>query len=261
MRTRLSQKPVLGKLKLAVPISVFLGLWEVVSRIGLVEASLFPPPTKVVVSLVAMLLSGVLIRDILISASRALVGYAMGSVSGISLGLLMGRSRLWSNLLFPIFQMLRPIPPITFVPFAILWFGIGEMSKYLLVFVAVFFTVWMNSYLGALRVEDVYIWAARSLGTKGKTLLAGVIFPAALPMIIAGLRNAVALAFYSLVAAEISGAFSGLAFRIELSHRYTQVDRMMACLIVLGVMSASADWLFRKGLERWAPWYEANAEA
>ena len=238
----------------------FFVLWEVVSRIELFEPTLFPPPTQVLVTFVKMLFSGVLVRDSLISASRATVGYFAGSITGISLGLLMGRSTVFRNILFPIFQMLRPIPPITYVPFAILWFGIGEISKYLLVSVAVFFIVWMNSYLGALRVDNTYVWAAKSLGATRKTLLTNIIFPAALPMIIAGLRNAVALAFYSLVAAELSGAFSGIAFRIELSHRYLQVDRMMACMVILGIMSATADWLFRRTLRKWAPWYETNTK-
>ena len=129
MRLALNNKRILDILRALSPILFFFVLWEVVSRIELVEPTLFPPPTQVLVTFVKMLFSGVLIRDSLISASRATVGYFAGSITGISLGLLMGRSTVFRNILFPIFQMLRPIPPITYVPFAILWFGIGEIRN------------------------------------------------------------------------------------------------------------------------------------
>jgi ABC-type nitrate/sulfonate/bicarbonate transport system permease component len=114
--------------------------------------------------------------------------------------------------------------------------------------------VWITTFLGVSRVEQTYVWAAASLGAGERQLLREVVFPAALPSIVAGLRTAVAIAFYCLVAAEIAGAFSGLAFRLDVSHTNLQVDRMFAGLIVLGIISATADRLFSALITRLFPW-------
>lgn len=107
-------------------------------------------------------------------------------------------------------------------------------------------------------MEKTYIWAARSLGAKNSRALYEIILPASLPFIIAGMRTSIAIAFYCLVAAEIAGAFSGVAFRVSVSHLVFRVDKMMAGLIVLGLMSAFADKLFTYLVHKFIPWYNVS---
>ena len=124
---------------------------------------LFPPPTKVAVALWDELINGTLILDLGMSTMRVVIGFVGGAATAIAVGLLTGRYALVSNLLTPIFQLLRPIPPIAFVPIVILWFGLSEWGKWFLVFWGVFFTVWVATHLGVQRADPALIRAARSL--------------------------------------------------------------------------------------------------
>jgi ABC-type nitrate/sulfonate/bicarbonate transport system permease component len=228
-------------LALWVSIPLFLLAWQAASTSGYVNELLFPPPTKVAVALWDELINGTLILDLSMSTMRVVVGFAGGAAAAIAVGLLTGRYALVSNLLTPIFQLLRPIPPIAFVPIVILWFGLSEWGKWFLVFWGVFFTVWMATHLGVQRADPALIRAARSLGTPDRLLIRDVILPSALPTIFVGLRTAVSISFYTLVAAELAGAFSGLAYRIDLAHQNMQTGQMLGGLVMLGIVSAAAD--------------------
>lgn len=245
-------------LLVSLPVLLFLLLWELIARSGIYNIYLFPPPTIVAKAFYYMLISGELLRDIWASLTRAVIGYLLGSSLGIIIGILTGRIKFFQLAFGPLIQLLRPIPPISYVPLAILWFGLGEVSKYFLVFVGVFFPVWINTHLGVSNVEKTYIWAARSLGARNRRTLFEVILPASLPFIIAGMRTSIAIAFYCLVAAEIAGAFSGVAFRISVSHLVFRVDKMMAGLVVLGIMSALADKIFTFLVHKFVPWYNMS---
>ena len=242
----------------SLPVFLFLLLWELVARSGIYNINLFPPPTIVARAFYSGLISGELLLDIWASFTRALVGYLLGSSLGIVIGILTGRIKFFELALGQLIQLLRPIPPISYVPLAILWFGLGEVSKYFLVFVGVFFPVWINTHLGVSNVEKTYVWAARSLGAKNRRTLFEVILPASLPFIIAGMRTSIAIAFYCLVAAEIAGAFSGVAFRVSISHLVFRTDKMMAGLVVLGIMSALADKVFTFLVHKFVPWYNLS---
>ena len=180
----------------ALSIPLFFLTWEVVSRSQFINIVLFPPPSVVVVALWQWARSGQLLIDFGMSLSRALIGFVLGSTFGILLGVATGYFRLCSSLLTPIFQILRPIPPIAFVPIVILWFGLSETGKYFLVFWGVFFTIWLSAHLGVQKVDPGLIRVARSLGTPRGAMLWEVIFPGALPYIIVGLRTGVSVAFY-----------------------------------------------------------------
>ena len=228
-------------LALWVSIPLFLLAWQAASTSGYVNELLFPPPTKVAVALWDELINGTLILDLGMSTMRVVIGFVGGAATAIAVGLLTGRYALISNLLTPIFQLLRPIPPIAFVPIVILWFGLSEWGKWFLVFWGVFFTVWVATHLGVQRADPALIRAARSLGTPDRLLIRDVILPSALPTIFVGLRTAVSISFYTLVAAELAGAFSGLAYRIDLAHQNMQTGQMLGGLVMLGIVSAAAD--------------------
>lgn len=225
-------------------VPLFLLAWEMVVRLGAVNPVLFPAPSSVAVALVDYARNGPLLADLAWSLSRVVVGFISGALCGIVLGLLTGTFPLVSALFSPIFQMLRPIPPIAFVPIVIVWFGITELGKWFLVFWGVFFTVWMAAHLGVQRVNETLLRAALCLGATRKYLLLMVVFPAALPVIFVGVRTAVGISFYTLVAAELAGAAFGIAYRLEVTQQNMQVAQMMSGLVMLGLIATIADRLF-----------------
>lgn len=245
---------VLNRLVLALSLPLFFTLWELVSRSGVVNVILFPPPSTVLVALFDWFQSGQLLIDFAMSVSRVVVGFVLGAVLGAVIGVLTGRYKLVSNLLSPLFQLLRPIPPIAFVPIVILWFGLGEVGKYFLVFWGVFFTVWVSAHLGVQRVDDKLVRAARVLGTPENRMLREILLPGALPYIFVGLRTSVGISFYTLVAAELAGTFSGLAYRIDIAQQNLQMGQMMGGLVMLGVISAAADKLFAVFAQKMVWW-------
>ncbi len=243
-----------NRLAMALSLPTFFGAWELISRSGAVNAVLFPPPSGVVTALLRWAESGQLAEDFAMSLSRVVVGFIVGALVGVLIGALTGRYELISSFLTPIFQLLRPIPPVAFVPIVILWFGLGEMGKYFLVFWGVFFTVWMATHLGVQRVDERLIRAAKTLGTSERRMLGEILLPGALPFILVGLRTSVSISFYTLVAAELAGTFAGLAYRIDIAQQNLQMGQMLGGLVMLGVISAAADKAFSVAARRLVWW-------
>ena len=241
-----------------ISVFIFFSLWEFVSRSNLINQKLFPPPSNVFTALLTLTTTGELRSDVVASINRAVAGFLLGSLLGILLGIVTGRLRIFDYLLSPTLQLLRPIPIIALVPLAIIWFGLGETSKIFLVLWGVFFPVWINTYLGVSRVEKTFLWAARNLGANRLQLWLHVILPAAAPSIIAGLRTSISLAFIVLVAAEMSGAFHGVGYRITAYHLVFEVDKMIANIAVLGLLGFLSDRGFAMVVNRLFPWYRIS---
>jgi len=229
-------------------------LWQVAWRLLHWDARLFPPPLTVFDTLAKDALSGALLPDVLASLKRAFLGYSIGAWLGILLGVITG-TRRWANIGFgTLFQVIRPIPPIALVPLFVVWFGISETGKVLLVAVGVFFPVWINTHLGVNAISSTHLYLVQSLHAGYWSRLWNIWLPGAAGAIVAGLRTSVALAFYCLIAAEMTGALHGLAYQIELAHLAFRVDRMIGHMLVLGVLSFFADLLARCILARTFPW-------
>ncbi|WP_247377911.1 MULTISPECIES: ABC transporter permease subunit [unclassified Bradyrhizobium] len=209
---------------------------------------LFPPPTVVAAAVLEWIRSGQFFSDLLASLFRVTTG--LGGTLGILLGVLTGQFPVISSLLSPLFHILRPIPPIAFVPIVILWFGLSEAGKLFLVVWGVFFTVW----LGVQKVDRGLIRAALMLGTPRRQMLQEIVLLGALPYIVVGLRTAVSISFYTLVAAELAGAFAGIVYRIEIAQQNLQTGQVMGGLAALGLMSFIADRLFAALAERIVWW-------
>jgi NitT/TauT family transport system permease protein len=191
------------------------------------------------------------------SLGRAAIGFLIGATLGVAVGLVTGRTQFFRSLLNPFLTLLRPIPAIALVPVAIVWFGIGEGSKYFVVSYTVFLTVWFNTHQGMEYVPDIYIRASRSLGASRFREFFEVVLPAAAPHIFSGIRLGVALAFLSLVAAELTGASSGIGYRLQEARQYIRTDQMFALLIELGVLGAIIDYVFGKLGQRVVHWQQA----
>ncbi len=225
-----------------------LGVWELMSRSGLVAISLFPPPSRVFVTLGDDLRSGAILPDIAASLRRVFVGFAAGSAAGIILGVLTGLWEAASLTVGQVLQLLRPIPPISIVPLVILWIGIGEPMRWFLVAFGVLFPVWVATHSGIRQVLPTYIWTAKSMGATGITLVRTVYIPAAMPFLLAGLRTALAIAFFCLVAAEGAGAVRGIMYQVQLAHDTFRIDRMLEGIMLLGFLSASLDGILMLAL-------------
>ncbi|MBM3607671.1 MAG: ABC transporter permease [Alphaproteobacteria bacterium] len=224
-----------------VSFTIVLAIWSAAALSGVVSETLFPPPWTVWSAAVEMWNAGTLTPDIRISVERAVIGFAIGASLGVLLGVVTGRTQFFRTLLNPFLTLLRPIPAIALVPVAIVWFGIGEGSKYFVISYTVFLAVWFNTHHGMDFVPEIYIRASRSLGASRLREFLTVVVPAAAPHIVSGLRLGVALALLSLVAAELTGASSGIGYRLQEARQYIRTDRMFALLVLLGIIGALVD--------------------
>jgi ABC-type nitrate/sulfonate/bicarbonate transport system permease component len=241
----------------ASSLVIVLAIWACVSALQVFPETIFPSPLGVAVAAVDLFNEGLLLSDLWDSLGRACVGFMIGTSLGVTVGLLTGRTRFVRTLLNPFLTILRPVPAIALVPVAIVWFGIGEGSKYFVISYTVFLAVWFNTHHGMEYVPDIYIRASRSLGASRIREFFGVVIPAAAPHIFAGIRLGVALAFLSLVAAELTGASSGIGYRLQEARQYIRTDQMFALLIELGVIGAVIDFIVGRLGQRIVHWQQA----
>lgn len=218
-----------------------LGVWEVLSRIGLVNFLLFPPPSVVASALFQYCVSGVLFSDLGSSLWRLLWGMIIGSFTGIFFGFLTGRINIFARILEPIIQVFRSFPPVAIIPLVIVWFGIGDGAKIFSISFAVFFPVWLNTHLGARDIPQSFLWSASLLTRSKAKIFRSVVFPAVLPNIIAGIRTSIAVGFIMVFVSELAGASSGLGYRISITQLSYRTDEMIAGLFVLGLLGALTD--------------------
>jgi ABC-type nitrate/sulfonate/bicarbonate transport system permease component len=230
-------------------------LWELVSRMRVYNPYLFPPPTQIARTFFQMVKSGEWISDLRYSLFRYGIGIALGIILGILLGVLTGKVQVFRDSLGPLLNFLRSTPSVALIPLAIVWFGIGEQEKIFVVTWGATFPLWLNTHAGISEVEIEYVWAARSLGATGWRIYSEVYVPRALPFIIAGTRMGIATAFFALAAAEMAGAFGGVAFRIFHSHQMFRTDKMMVAILTIGLLGIICDRLFVRVMRWLLPWW------
>nr|WP_315493058.1 ABC transporter permease [uncultured Pseudomonas sp.] len=241
---------------LLVPV-VILILWEAGSRFGLFSAVLLPSPTAVAIkwwayllplqsqeanqSYFAWLFSGELLHDAYSSLYRVIVGFIIGAALALPVGLLMGASNRIYQLLNPLMQILRPIPPIAYIPLAILWFGLGNPPSFFLIAIGAFFPVLMNTIAGVRQVDGIYLRAARNLGVNQWTMFSRIILPAATPYILAGVRIGIGTAFIVVIVSEMIAVNDGLGFRILEAREFMWSDKIIAGMITIGMLGLLID--------------------
>lgn len=247
-------------LQLLTILLVFV-CWELVGRGGFFPPRLFPPPSEVLPAIVEMARSGELAEDLLASAQRWFAGFFLGGCFGIAFGVLTGRILWLRASLGSLLNALSSIPKVVLIPVAILWFGIGETQKVLLVAWGTIFPIWLSTQEGTSRIEQEYLWAARSLGLRRLGLVRHVLIPNSFPYIATGLRIAIANATFSLAAAEMAGAFSGLAHRVFYSHQMFQTQKMFAGVVLITAFSWVLNGIFSLAVRRIAPWLRQEGAA
>jgi NitT/TauT family transport system permease protein/taurine transport system permease protein len=223
---------------------IAFAIWQLFSTF-IFNPFLIPPPLDVIRTAVPMLLSGEILTDVSISMVRVLVGFVTGSVAGILLGVLLGRIRLLHDLLDPIMELLRYLSPTAMIPIAVIWFGIGEMSKYFLIFWGTFFIVLVNTTAGVWRAPMTRQRAAECLGAGHLQIFALVVIPSAVPYIVTGMRVAMASSFMSIIPAEILAADSGIGYLLQKSSLLLQTNRIFVALLTICILGFAVDRLFR----------------
>lgn len=228
-----------------IGFTAVLLIWQLVIIIGDYPEALLPGPVAVFTKWWSLVVSGTLFEHIGISLYRFTVGYVSAVVFAIVLGLFLGRlPKLWA-IIDPVVQVIRPVSPIAWSPFIVLWFGIGNMPAIVIIFIAAFFPVLLATVAAVNRIEPTYLKVASNFELSQKDLMWKIILPAAFPAIGAGLHMAIGSAWIFLVAGEMIGAQSGLGYLIVDARNALDLDTVLAALVTIGVIGLALDHLLR----------------
>lgn len=243
---------------------VLLVVWEIVSRLGLVNARLMPAPSIVAASFWRLLWDGSLVYHTLASTQRAVIGLAIGGSIGFVLGVANGLWRPAETLLDTSIQMLRNVPHLALIPLVILWFGIGEEAKIFLVAIGVFFPIYVNTFYGVRTIDPQVVEMAEVYGLDRKALITRIILPGALPSILVGLRYALGFMWLTLIVAETISATNGIGYMTMNAREFLQTDIVLLGIIVYALLGKLAD-VATRALERrllqWHPAYQQKQGA
>ena len=235
-------------------------IWQIVVSAGL-SGHLVPSPTRVAEQFWRMLVQPVgrltLIGHVCWSLRRVLTAFLVAAFLGVPLGLFMGWNRKFEAVVKPIFEIFRPIPPIAWIPLAILWFGIGETPKIFICWVGAFVPAVMNAYTGIRFTDPLLLDAARTLGARGRQLFLEVAVPSALPAIFAGLQNGLSLGWMCVLAAEMVGAREGAGYLILLGMDMSSPAMIIAGMLTIGGVGAFIAVGLRYLEKRVCPWLRA----
>jgi taurine transport system permease protein len=234
----------------AATVLAILGLWSIATRAGWVKP-LFLPPPEAILSAFGQAWTGAIdgaplglhVRDSLLRVAAA---FGLAALLGIPAGLAMGTSRIARGLLDPLIEFYRPLPPLAYLPLMIIWFGIGELSKVLLILLACFAPIALSTRAGVLSASADQINAARALGASRAQVLRHVVLPAALPEILIGLRIGMGVGWTTLVAAEMVAAQAGLGQLVLNASNFLRTDVVVMGILLIGLFAA----LFELGLRR-----------
>lgn len=247
----------------AVPLRRYIGaitpiallvIWEIGARTGIVDARFFPAPSSIGAAFISMAIEGELWEHVGVSLVRILVGFVLGAAPAIALGLVMGFVPVVRAAFQPTVDALLPIPKIAILPLLLMIFGLGEPTKYLVIAIGVFFPVLINTVAGVVNIDRIYIDVGRNFGARRLYFYQTVALPGALPMIFAGLKLGVGVAFLLIVAAEFVGARSGIGYMIWNGWQVFRVEQLYVGLFLISVFgivfSAAVDRVERALL----PW-------
>jgi NitT/TauT family transport system permease protein len=249
LRASISPGRYRGVLLSAASLVLAFLIWQLLSTF-IFNPFLIPPPLEVIRTAIPMMMSGEIFADVSISMSRILVGFFSGSLIGVIFGVLLGRIRILHDLLDPIMELLRYLSPTAMIPIAVIWFGIGELSKYFLIFWGTFFIVLINTTAGVWRAPIARQRAAECLGANRLQIFLMVVIPSAVPYIVTGMRVAMASSFMSIIPAEILAADSGIGYLLQKSSMLLQTNRIFVALLTICILGFAVDRMFRFFVQR-----------
>lgn len=253
LRSRRKLSPARNAVLTIAGTIAFFGIWYLAAYARLAPPQFLPMPHQVIEKLVALMrtpFSGYTLQEhLLASLGRFGMGFGLAVVIGVPLGLMMGWFRLLDEIISPLFNGLRFVPPIAWVPFAALWFGTGVGGPVLVIFTGAFPPCLINAYRGARYVDTHLIEAARTLGLNNVRMISQVLFRASMPSIVAGLRISAGLAWMSLIGAELIVASSGIGYLLVKGQSALDASIVMAGMFAIGVVGIVIDMILR-GLAR-----------
>lgn len=238
---------------LSIP-TLFIGGWQVLSMLGVIRPALLPSPAQVTEMIWQLTYSGELVKHVLSSGIRVLQGFLLAAACGLIFGVSIGLSRRAGRFAELSIQLIKPIPPIAWIPLAILWFGIGEGAKIYIIFIGAFFPVLVNTIDGIRQTDGRFVELAQILEVPRGRFIRKVILPGALPQIMTGLRIGLNISWMCVVAAELIAASSGIGFLIMDARQLSQTDVVLAGMIVMGILGKLSDDLLNTIERRLITW-------
>jgi NitT/TauT family transport system permease protein len=240
-------------ISLAVPVTI-ITLWLFLTFLNFIPPFILPPPYEVLTSFFELLVTGELFVHMFSTIIRITAGFLIASAIAIPIGIGIGWSKEIETLLNSVIQILRPIPPIAWIPFALLWFGLGLESEVFIIFIGAFFPILLNTIDGVKGVEKVFIETAYTLGADERQVLTNVVLQASLPGIFTGLRTGIGVGFMSTIAAEMIAARSGLGYLILKAMRLIDTGDVIVGMLTIGVIGFVINQLFKKIEDRYILW-------
>lgn len=241
-------------------LTVILAVWWTVAALQLISPLFLPPPDQVMQKLITIagpqgFMDATLWQHLAASLTRIVLALLAAVAFGIPVGIAMGLSPTLRGILDPIIELYRPVPPLAYLPLMVIWFGIGETSKILLIYLAIFVPVAMSALAGVKSAQQVRIRAARSLGASRAQVLWLVILPGALPEILTGLRIGLGVGWSTLVAAELIAATRGLGFMVQSAGEFLATDVVLAGIAVIAIIAFILELGLRALQRRLTPWH------
>ena len=246
-----------GFLPWLVPILTLI-IWQILAQRGVISAKVLPAPLEVLQVGIKLIQSGELVKHLAISGTRALIGFAIGGGIGFLLGLINGSFAIADTLLDTSMQMLRNIPHLALIPLVILWFGIGEEAKIFLVVIGVMFPIYLNTYHGIRTVDSGLIEMGRVYGLNPLQIFGKIVFPAALPSILVGVRFALGIMWLTLIVSETIASDSGIGYLAMNAREFLQTDVVVFAILLYALLGKLADVAARfleSILLQWHPSY------
>lgn len=259
-RTRSLRWPLSRPLSLSLlSVAMLLLVWWGVTAQGLIAPLFLPPPQQVLRKLLEIagpqgFMDATLWQHLSASLTRMLIALFFAALTGIPVGIAMGLSPAIRGLLDPLIELYRPVPPLAYLPLMVIWFGIGETSKILLIYLAIFAPVTLSTLAGVKQARQVRMRAAQALGASRTQLLRFVILPGALPEILTGLRIGLGVGWSTLVAAELIAATRGLGFMVQSAGEFLATDVVLAGIAVIALIALSLELGLRALQRRLTPW-------
>ncbi len=253
--------PLLRRLGISLlTLSALLALWWLVARLGLISPLFLPPPAQVLQQLATLagpqgFMDATLWQHLAASLQRILIALAAATLCGVTVGLAMGLSPTLRGMLDPLIELYRPVPPLAYLPLMVIWFGIGETSKVLLIYLAIFAPVAMATLAGVQGARQVRLRAARTLGANRWQVLWYVIVPGALPDMLTGLRIGLGVGWSTLVAAELIAATRGVGFMVQAASEFLATDVVLAGILVIALIAFTLELGLRALQRRLTPWH------
>lgn len=241
-------------------LAVLLTVWWTVAALQLISPLFLPPPQQVLAKLLTIagpqgFMDATLWQHLAASLTRIVLALLAAVLIGIPVGIAMGLSPTVRGILDPVIELYRPVPPLAYLPLMVIWFGIGETSKILLIYLAIFAPVAMSVLAGVKSAQQVRIHAAQSLGASRAQVLWFVILPGALPEILTGLRIGLGVGWSTLVAAELIAATRDLGFMVQSAGEFLATDVVLAGIAVIAIIAFLLELGLRALQRRLTPWH------